>query len=129
MKLLLAALAIVGVVALIANSPRWETSGPGAHAEPKASAPQIRYPEGWEQRENEKLAAKGSLAKFKSCLDRKKPLMDACLPGCMADPSLIGEAFDACLDRCAWKKFGDHKSPRPALSIPVCAPLLRGPPQ
>lgn len=45
------------------------------------------------------------------CRRRKKPLMDKCMPMC--DVAVLpGEDYDACLDMCARKEFGEQ--------IPMC---------
>lgn len=46
------------------------------------------------------------------CRAEKQVMLDACIPVCTADPNLMGEAFDACLQVCARDKFGKE--------IPMC---------
>jgi hypothetical protein len=50
---------------------------------------------------------------FATCMQKKKPMMSACMPGCDADPNLIGEAYDNCLNSCAKARFGKP--------IPMCS--------
>ena len=42
-------------------------------------------------------------------------MLSQCQPGCDADPSLMGEAYDGCLQECAVQKFGKE--------IPMCTGL------
>jgi hypothetical protein len=40
------------------------------------------------------------------CRKEKKAMLDKCMPGCNAQPDLVGEEYDACLQDCAQKEFG-----------------------
>jgi hypothetical protein len=40
------------------------------------------------------------------CRKEKRVMIDKCMPGCNAQPDLVGEAYDACLQDCAQKEFG-----------------------
>jgi hypothetical protein len=39
-------------------------------------------------------------------------MLSSCTPGCNAQPDLMGEAYDACLNDCTQEKFGK--------SLPKC---------
>jgi hypothetical protein len=54
--------------------------------------------------------------KFQKCVREKRPMMAACRPVCDADRTLVGKAYDDCLDACSRRKFGKP--------IPLCAHLL-----
>lgn len=47
-----------------------------------------------------------------ACRTEKKVMLSSCMPGCNAQPDLMGEAYDACLNDCAQEKFGK--------SLPTC---------
>jgi hypothetical protein len=49
------------------------------------------------------------------CRKEKTTMLSQCQPGCDADPSLKGEAYDGCLQECAVEKFGKE--------IPMCTGL------
>jgi hypothetical protein len=46
------------------------------------------------------------------CRKEKRVMIDKCMPGCNAQPGLMGEAYDACLNNCAQENFGK--------SLPTC---------
>jgi hypothetical protein len=71
----------------------------------------------WNERRAAEMATEervnGKGATFQSCMAEKRPMLDACMPFCDSDPSLMAEAYDACLQACAKRNFGK--------AIPMCS--------